>query len=95
MAASKKTMEEVERLLKTPAGLLTNIENQRRYIAQLHTMQAPCPHCDEEVSFFEAASEDYELGNVYDKHSCPHCKKSLLYVVPFFAGTIPWHWAKK
>ncbi len=101
MPASPEVLAEATRLAKEKATngnrFLTGLDSQRAYIAQLHFLAPPCPYCDKPVSFFEAVEPHYKLGGGETpaaRHFCPHCKNELKEIVPFFAGSQPWFWAK-
>jgi hypothetical protein len=79
--------EEAERLAGTPTGLLSPIEQQQKYLAQIHLIPIQCPNCEEGLPQIDA------IHLTGDHYECPHCTAKIRYVVPFVAlGTSPWMW---
>lgn len=83
----------IEENLRHDTQILTHMEKQERFLTQQFLCVATCPWCDSHVSWFEAlaAPETFTWTNSGDTHACPHCKKRLVYTLPFMG---PWYWTK-
>lgn len=89
-----KEPERAARLLSYDPHDLSPIEQQERYILEMHSTKVPCPACHVPCNIYEARGEKLP-GPVYDfEYTCPTCKVALKHVVPFVMqpGTPGWHW---
>jgi ribosomal protein S27E len=92
-----RTMTNRELLAETCSkALLTGIENQRRFILRLHSVQQGCPNCGHKQNVFEAAGveiDDYDFGKTPLAFKCGGCGRDLKHNVPFVSmGGPGWHW---
>lgn len=96
MSAKIEVIEYAKKLLGTPGGLLTTIEQQEKALAQQAFRPSSCPNpeCSKPVNQFEAAPDTYTLGSGSPDNSftCPHCRAGLRFVVPYISDQ-GWHWA--
>ncbi len=93
-----KDPELVEKLLGMNKRNLTSIEQQQRYVLEMHRHPMPCPVCLHKVNLYDAADGTKIVGALYrGKYTCPSCSVELAEVVPFVMqpGTTGWHWARK
>lgn len=72
---------------------LSHIEKQERFLTRQFLCKATCPWCDSSSSWFEALTEPatFTWTRSGDTHACPHCKKRIVYTLPFMG---PWYWRK-
>jgi hypothetical protein len=72
---------------------LSHLEKQERFLTRQFLCMAECPWCDSKVSWFEALAEPgtFTWTRSGDTHECPHCKKRIVYALPFMG---PWYWTK-
>lgn len=75
---------------------LNHLEKQERFLISEFLKSRPCVWCDSDVSWFEAISpadaECFSLAKSGpEAHECPHCKKRIVYALPFIGG---WRWIK-
>lgn len=80
------TREEAEKLITTSPRLLSRIDQQRRYLAQLHLIPIRCPNCREPLAEVDA------MHRGGDNYQCVHCYAKLIYTVPLIATPSPWYW---
>lgn len=72
---------------------MTHMERQERFLTHQFLCVATCPWCDSQASWFEALAEPetFTWTRSGDTHACPHCKKRIVYTLPFMG---PWYWQK-
>src|SRR5688572_26246337 len=90
-----RTKEQIDRLLRTPDQLLTDLDRQAKYVIQTNSHPMPCPNCRRPVNQYEAGGfgpeeDDFHAGN--RPFRCPDCKRELLVVVPFIRIGPGWCW---
>lgn len=85
--------KEVARLLTTQKGLLSPLDQQRKFLVYQYAHRNPCPGCDAPTSILEAATDDWSIGNDLPVMVCPNCQASLRHTVPLMVfGPIKWAW---
>lgn len=85
----------IEENLKHDKRNLSHSESQVRFLIGTQLCAAECPWCDSIVSYYEcippSAVETYKIGYGPEAHECVHCKKRIIYSVPFMGN---WSWRK-
>ena len=87
-------------ILKTPAGLLTGLDKQRKFLLEMALTPNPCPDCKMEQNELQAsgiAINDFKFDSAEPAYRCIRCRRELQHIVPMFSmgHKTLWHWGLK